>query len=445
MMNSNPVVPLEVSPGSKLRGVVRAPGDKSISHRALIVAALATGRSRLTGLLMSDDVRRTVDALTKFGIRVTDSGRDSVFVDGTGISGFMEPSGPIDLGNSGTAARLLMGVAAGNPIRAVFVGDESLSTRPMGRVIAPLRQMGAKISVTGNGGLPAIIQGADPLLPMSYRLPVASAQVKSAVLLAGLHAPGTTSVIEATETRDHTEKLLKNFGADVRIESTGSERRISVIGQPELLAQEVSIVGDPSSAAFPLVAGLVTGGSEVCVEGVGVNKTRTGLFDCLRQMGADLEIISRGIVCGEPIADITARSSRLKGIVVPADRVPRMVDEYPILAVAAARAEGETVMHGLGELRVKESNRFASIVEGLVNCGVKVQVLEDTITIAGNKDIEASHQPAEIRTFGDHRMAMAFTVMGLASKKALIIDDMSMVVTSYPEFKRDMVALGAAI
>ena len=445
MMNSKTVVPLEVFPSSKLRGAIRAPGDKSISHRALILAALATGRSRLTGLLMSDDVRGTVDALMKFGIRVTRSDGDSVFVDGAGIAGFMEPSGAIDLGNSGTAARLLMGVAAGNPIRAIFVGDKSLSSRPMGRVITPLRQMGASITVAENGGLPTTVQGAEPLLPMNYRLPVASAQVKSAILLAGLHAPGTTSVTEATETRDHTEKLLEKFGADVRIEVIGGERRISVVGQPELFAQEVSIVGDPSSAAFPLVAALVTRGSEICVEGVGVNKTRTGLFDCLRQMGADLEIISRGIVCGEPIADITARSSSLKGIEVPADRVPRMVDEYPILAVAAARAEGETVMHGLGELRVKESNRLASIIEGLVNCGVKVQESGDTITITGTEDIEVSQKPAEISTYGDHRIAMAFTVMGLASRKALIIDDMSMVGTSYPGFTKDMAELGAAI
>jgi len=394
---------------------------------------------------MSDDVRRTVDALRKFGIRVTEPVGDSVFVDGAGIAGFMEPSGPIDLGNSGTAARLLMGVAAGNPIRAIFVGDKSLSARPMGRVITPLRQMGADISVTGKGGLPATIQGADPLFPTSYRLPVASAQVKSSILLAGLHAPGTTSVVETTETRDHTEKLLKNFGADVRIELIGSGRKISVIGQPELFPQEVSIVGDPSSAAFPLVAALVTRGSEVCVEGVGINRTRTGLFDCLREMGADLEIISRGIVCGEPIADITARSSSLKGIEVPADRVPRMVDEYPILAVAAARAEGETVMHGLGELKVKESNRLASILEGLVNCGVKVRESGDTITVTGTEAIGDSQQPSEISTYGDHRIAMAFTVMGLVSRKALIIDDMSMVGTSYPGFTKDMVALGAAI
>ena len=269
--------------------------------------------------------------------------------------------------------------------------------------------------------------------------------MKSSILLAGLHAPGITSVIEATETRDHTEKLLRNFGADVRIELMGSGRRISVIGQPELSAQEVSIVGDPSSAAFPLVAALLTRRSEVCVEGVGINKTRTGLFDCLHQMGADLEIISRGIVCGEPIADITARSSSLRGIEVPAAHVPRMVDEYPILAVAAARAEGETIMHGLGELRVKESNRLASILEGLINCGVNVQESGDTITITGTEDNRVSQQPAEISTYGDHRIAMAFTVMGLASKKALVIDDMSMVGTSYPGFTKDMVALGAAI
>lgn len=444
-MSSKALEPMKVFTSDKLRGLIQAPGDKSISHRALIVAALATGRSRLTGLLTSDDVRGTMSALKQFGVTISEGDGNSVVVDGVGVAGFIEPSGPLDLGNSGTGTRLLIGAAAGNPIRSVFVGDESLSARPMNRVVAPLKQMGATIDVSSSGGLPVIVEGADPLMPIKYDMPVASAQVKSSILLAGLHAPGTTTVIEARETRDHTERLLKIFGADVEVEELGSRRQISVVGQSELLAQEFHVAGDPSSAAFPLVAALITEDSEVCIEGVGINKTRTGLLDCLRQMGADIEVVSKGVVFGEPVADITARSSKLRGVKVPENYVPRMIDEYPILAVAAAHAEGETVMHGLGELRVKESDRFKSIMEGLVTFGVEVQEIGDSITIQGCRGSPLPKHSVTIKTYGDHRIAMAFVVMGLTSHNQVIIDDMSMVATSYPGFRDDMASLGAVI
>jgi len=339
----------------------------------------------------------------------------------------------------------LMGVVAGNPITAVFVGDESLSGRPMGRVVNPLRKMGAGISLSGGVGLPATVGGTKTLIPIEYQLPVASAQVKSSILLAGLHCPGVTSVIEDRLTRDHTENLLAKFGADVQVETFDDGRHVCISGQPELIPQDLDIVGDPSSAAFPLVAALLTENSEVCVKGVGVNKTRTGLFDRLQEMGADLQVVPRGAVGGELVADITARTSALKGIEVSGDQAPSMIDEYPILAVAAARAEGPTVMQGLGELRVKESNRFTAIIEGLTKCGVKVQEQGDTMTIIGGGGRSSGRHMPKISTHGDHRIAMAFFVMGLTCSQPIMIDDMSMVATSYPGFSEDMALLGVRL
>ena len=444
-MRENAVTPIEVSSSGKLRGAFSAAGDKSISHRALIVAALAAGSSQLRGLLMSDDVRCTMGALRQLGIKISESDMNTVVVYGAGIGGFTDPVGPLNLGNSGTAARLLMGVVAGNPITAAFVGDESLSTRPMGRVVTPLREMGAEIGLSAEGGLPATVMGRKTLLPIRYHLPVASAQVKSAILLAGLHCPGVTSVTEDRLTRDHTENLLEKFGVDVHVEALDGGRHISISGQSELIPQDLDIAGDPSSAAFPLVAALLTPDSEVCVKGVGVNGTRTGLFDCLREMGADLQVVARGIVGGEPVADITARTSALKGITVHGHQAPRMIDEYPILAVAAARADGPTVMQGLGELRVKESNRFASIIEGLTKCGIKVEEEGDSMTIVGDRRGPSWSSMPNICTYGDHRIAMAFFVMGLTCPQPIKIDDMSMVGTSYPGFSQDMAALGVRL
>ena len=439
------MTPIEVSSNNNLCGVLSGSGDKSISHRDLIIAALSAGCSRLTGLLMSDDVRCTIEALRQLGIQISEPEGSSVFVHGAGIGGLIDPVGPLNLGNSGTAARLLMGVVAGNPIEAVFIGDESLSRRPMGRVVGPLTDMGASISLSKSGGLPATVKGKDSLLPIEYHLPIASAQVKSSILLAGLHCPGVTSVTEDRRTRDHTENLLAKFGADVQVEALNGGHHICISGQPELVPQDLVIAGDPSSAAFPIVAALLTKDSEVCVKGVGVNRTRMGLFDCLREMGADLQVISRGAVGGEPVADITARTSALKGINVSADRAPSMIDEYPILAVAAACADGATVMQGLGELRVKESNRFASIVEGLTKCGVKVEEEGDVMTIIGGESRASWRQMPKILTHGDHRIAMAFFVMGLTCPYPITIDDMSMVATSYPGFADDMALLGVRL
>ena len=444
-MGKNAVTPIEVSSNNNLCGVLSGSGDKSISHRALIIAALSAGCSRLTGLLVSDDVRCTIDALRQLGIQISESNGNSVLVHGAGIGGLTDPVGPLNLGNSGTAARLLMGVVAGNPITAVFIGDESLSGRPMDRVVKPLSDMGASISLSEGGGLPATVRGKNSLIPIEYHLPVASAQVKSSILLAGLHCPGVTSVTEDRLTRDHTENLLAKFGADVQVEALNGGRQVHVSGQPELISQDLVIAGDPSSAAFPIVAALLTKNSEVCVKGVGVNRSRMGLFDCLKEMGADLQVVSRGATGGEPIADITARTSALKGINISADRAPSMIDEYPILAMAAACADGATVMEGLGELRVKESNRFTSIVEGLTKCGVKVEEKGDVMTIAGGEGRARWRHMPKIRTHGDHRIAMAFFVMGLTCPQPITIDDMSMVATSYPGFPDDLALLGARL
>ncbi|MEE2694213.1 MAG: 3-phosphoshikimate 1-carboxyvinyltransferase [Pseudomonadota bacterium] len=444
-MRQDAVTSIEVSSGSKLCGVLASSGDKSISHRALIVAALSAGRSRLTGLLMSDDVRCTIGVLRQLGTQISDSDGNSVVVYGTGIGGLMDPVAPLNFGNSGTAARLLMGVVAGNPVTAVFVGDESLSSRPMERVVDPLRKMGASIDLREGAGLPATVGGRGTLTPIDYRLPVASAQVKSSILLAGLHCPGVTSVREDRLTRDHTENLLAKFGADIQVEELDGGYRVCLSGQPELISQDLEVVGDPSSAAFPLVAALLTEGSEVCVKGVGINRTRIGLFDCLREMGADLQVVPRGIVGGEPVGDITARTSALRGIKVVGERAPSMIDEYPILAVAAAHADGVTVMQGLAELRVKESNRFSSIIEGLTKCGVKVEEEGDALTIFGGEAKSSGGRMPKICTHGDHRIAMAFFVMGLTCPRPIMIDDMSMVATSYPRFIADMEFLGVRL
>ena len=437
--------PLRAFPTSALQGAIRAPGDKSISHRALILAALSAGCSRITGLLTADDLIHTVGALRQCGVIITVDDRHDYVVEGLGVTGLSEPSDVINLGNSGTAARLLMGVVAGHPMQVIFTGDESLRSRPMNRVAEPLVQMGALVKTTRDGGLPALVSGAAPPLPITYRQPVPSAQVKSAVLLAGLSAPGQTTVIESVPTRDHTEKLLKVFGAQITVKEEGGESHVTLVGQPELRAQNVVVPGDPSSAAFPLVAALITPDSEVLVRGVGMNERRTGLFQCLREMGAELEITSVGSVGGEPIADLTARTSRLRAVEVSAERAPSMIDEYPILAVAAACANGSTVMHGLGELRVKESDRLTAVVKGLNNCGVEAFADGETLTVIGAGPNNAPVGAGKIMTHQDHRVAMAFLTLGLASGQAVIVDDGSMITSSYPGFVEDMTLLGATI
>jgi 3-phosphoshikimate 1-carboxyvinyltransferase len=437
------VTPLTSGTAGALTGRLRVPGDKSMSHRALILASLAIGRSHVRGLLEGDDVLRTAAAMGALGASLV-RGQDGAWrIDGVGIGGLAEPDEVLDLGNSGTGARLLMGVVAAHDMTAFFTGDASLRRRPMARVAEPLSRMGARFIAREGGRLPLAVIGAAAPLPIEYRLPVPSAQVKSAVLLAGLGAPGTTTVIEPLATRDHSERLLRHFGAAVRVTPEGEGRRIELTGQPELRAADFTVPGDPSSAAFPMVAALLMPGSQVVIEGVGVNPLRTGLFDTLREMGADLAFSNERIEGGEPIADIAVRQTRLEGVEVPAERAPRMIDEYPILAVAAACARGRTVMHGLAELRVKESDRLGAIAQGLAQCGVNVAVSGDRLTVEG-----ADAPPpggAAIATRLDHRIAMAFLVLGMAARHPVRIDDGETIGTSFPGFVALMNGLGAQL
>ena len=438
------MTPLISGGPAALNGRVRVPGDKSMSHRALILASLAIGRSQIRGLLEGEDVLRTGAAMRALGAPV-ERGKDGVWtVDGVGIGGLGEPEDMLDFGNSGTGARLVMGLVAAHPVTAFFTGDASLRRRPMARVAEPLTRCGARIVARDGGRLPLAVVGAASPLPITYRLPVPSAQVKSAVLLAGLNAPGETTVIEALATRDHTERMLHHFGGTVRVErGTAGEQRITVLGQQELSAADVVVPGDPSSAAFPIVAALLMPGSQVVIEGVGVNPLRTGLFETLREMGAELSLINERIEAGEPVADLALRASALNGVEVPAERAPRMIDEYPVLAVAAAFARGRTVMHGLAELRVKESDRLGAIARGLAACGVDVAVSGDTLAVTGTG--APPRGGGSITTQLDHRIAMAFLVLGMAAQNPTRIDDGETINTSFPGFVALMNGLGAAI
>ena len=426
-----------------LAGTIRVPGDKSISHRALMLGALAIGRTEITGLLQGEDVLATAAALNALGATVArlDDGRWTV--DGIGVGALAEPEDVLDLGNSGTAARLLLGMLATHPITAFVTGDASLRRRPMGRVVEPLNRFGARFVAREGGRLPLAVSGAANPIPISYRLPVPSAQVKSAVLLAGLNTPGETTVIEPQPTRDHTERMLRHFGATVIIEAEESGRRITVEGFPELAAALITVPGDPSSAAFPLVAALIVPGSEVTAEGVGINPLRAGLLECLREMGADITLLNPREEGGEPVADIRARAGTLTGADIPAERAPRMIDEYPILAVAAACARGRTVMRGLSELRVKESDRLSGIAEGLAGCGVNVAIEGDDLIVDGAGNLPAGD--ALIATRLDHRIGMAFLVLGLAANQPVRIDDATPIATSFPGFIELMRGLGALI
>ncbi len=438
------MTPLTSGTASALNGRLRAPGDKSVSHRALILGALAIGRTQVSGLLEGEDVLRSAAAMRALGAGIERSSEGSWTIDGIGLSGLNEPQDVLDLGNSGTGARLLMGLVASHPITTFFTGDTSLRRRPMARVAEPLERIGARILAREGGRMPLAVIGACSPLPIVYRLPVASAQVKSAVLLAGLNAPGETSVIEPQPTRDHSEHMLRHFGAAVSsAEEPDGARRITLKGQPELRAADLAVPGDPSSAAFPAVAALLLPGSQVVIEGVGVNPLRTGLYDTLQAMGAELHFGNARVAAGEPVADLTLRASALCGVEVPADRAPRMIDEYPILAVAAACARGRTVMHGLGELRVKESDRLAAVAQGLAACGVSVDVVGDTLAVEG----QGGPPPggAAIATKLDHRIAMAFLVLGMAARQPVRVDDGDTIATSFPGFVAAMNGLGAAI
>jgi 3-phosphoshikimate 1-carboxyvinyltransferase len=426
-----------------LSGRVRVPGDKSISHRSLMLSALAVGTSHIEGLLEGEDVLATAAAMRAMGATIVRED-GAWLVDGVGVGGLLQPAQALDMGNSGTSTRLLMGLVASHPITATFIGDASLSKRPMARVTVPLGLMGAEVTASPGTTLPLMLRGLCPAVPITYRLPVASAQVKSAVLLAGLNAPGITRVIEPVPTRDHSERMLAGFGAKLEIGEEDGARIIAIHGEAELKPQHIVVPGDPSSAAFPVVAALLVPGSDVIVENVGLNPTRAGLFRVLREMGGSIEELNPRDVGGEPVADLRVRGSALRGVEVPPEIVPSMVDEFPILFVAAALAEGRTVTRGLEELRVKESDRLALMARGLARLGVRLEESADGLVIEGSGGAPlATDGPVEIAAELDHRIAMSFAVAGMASANTVTIDDMAPVATSFPGFTAMMQSLGA--
>ncbi len=431
---------LTARPGHPLIGRVKAPGDKSISHRALLLGAMASGATTVEGLLEGQDVLHTAQAMRLFGAEVTQTGPGNWRVEGKG--GFSEPADIIDCGNAGTGVRLIMGAASGYALAATFTGDASLRGRPMGRVLTPLGQMGASWTGRSGGRLPLTLQGGN-LSAIQYRLPVASAQVKSAVLLAGLNAKGEVVVEEPEATRDHTERMLRAFGAKVEVEDKAGLRLIRLVGGQALTGTHVRAPGDPSSAAFPIVAALITPGSDVTVEGVMLNPLRAGVFTTLQDMGADLTITNLREESGEPVGDLTARYSALKGVTVPPDRAPAMIDEYPILAVAAAFATGTTIMRGIGEMRVKESDRIALMAAGLKACGVDLEEEPEGLIVHGQG--KAPKGGGTVTTKGDHRIAMAHLVLGLAAQSGVTVDEPGMIATSFPTFHSLMTGLGGQI
>lgn len=426
-----------------LWGSVTVPGDKSISHRSLMLSALAVGESRVEGLLEGEDVLATAAALRAMGAAIDRSEEGVWTVHGVGVGGLLQPETALDMGNSGTSTRLLMGLVASHPITVTFTGDASLSGRPMGRVIDPLSDMGAQITASPGGRLPLMVRGLCPAVPLSYRLPVASAQVKSAVLLAGLNTPGITTVIEPVATRDHSERMLKGFGADLWVEEDSDGARIIRLrGEADLKPQQIIVPGDPSSAAFPVVAALLVPGSDVTIRNVGINPTRDGLFRILRAMGGHIEYINMREVGGEPVADLHVKASTLQGIDIGPAIAPSMIDEFPILFVAAALAQGRTVTRGLEELRVKESDRLATMAQGLRAIGAQVEETEDGLIIDGTGG-EPLTGGGPVATKLDHRIAMSFAIAGLVSRNGVEIDDMNPVQTSFPVFQTLLGELGA--
>jgi len=434
--------PLEARQSGPLTGNVRVPGDKSISHRALILGGLAVGETRVSGLLEGEDVLNTAKAMRSLGAKVERTGPFAWSVRGVGVAGFAQPPAALDFGNSGTGCRLVIGAVAGCPIRAEFDGDASLRSRPMRRVLDPLELMGARVGASQQGGrLPLTLDGARDPLPIVYRTPVASAQIKSAVLLAGLAAPGVTTVIETEASRDHTELMLKHFGAQIVSTPEGRHgRRIDLTGQPELHGAEVVVPADPSSAAFPMVAALIVEGSDIVLSDVMTNPLRTGLLQTLREMGASIEQSELRGDAGEPMAQFRVRASKLRGVEVPPERAPSMIDEYLVLAVAASFAEGTTIMRGLHELRVKESDRLAATAAMLRVNGVKVEISDDDLIVEGRGHVEGG---GLVATHMDHRIAMSALVMGLASDRPVKVDDTAFIATSFPDFIPMMRALGA--
>ena len=430
-------------PAAGLRGAVAVPGDKSISHRALMFGALAVGETRITGLLEGEDVLRTAHAMRLLGAHVENHGSGRWSVAGRGIGGMVEPADMLDMGNSGTAARLLCGILASHPIFSVMTGDSSLRGRPMRRVTEPLAATGARFTSREGGRLPLAIEGAADCLPLEYTMPVASAQVKSAILLAGLNARGITRVTEPAATRDHTENMLRHFGAEIAVETEGAGRIIHLTGQPELLGADVEVPGDPSSAAFPMAAALLVPGSRLRLDGVGLNPLRTGLLLCLAEMGAGIAVENRRIAGGEPVGDLVVSHGALRAIDVPPDRAPSMIDEYPILAVIAAFAAGTTRLRGLAELRVKESDRLAATAAMLSANGVAVEIEGDDLIVHGTGGPPAGGGP--VATHMDHRIAMSALVLGQGATQPVRIDDGAFIDTSFPHFFSVMRELGAVL
>ena len=430
--------PRRFLPTGPLTGRIRVPGDKSISHRSIMLGALAVGETRVTGLLEGEDVLSTAAAMRAMGATIERDADGMWHVHGVGVGGLLQPQQALDMGNSGTSTRLLMGLVASHPITATFVGDASLSKRPMGRVIDPLSTMGAEFTASPGGRLPLTLRGISPAVPIAYRLPVASAQVKSAILLAGLNTPGITTVVEPIPTRDHSERMLRGFGAELSVDlADDGARVIKVRGEAELKPQDIVVPGDPSSAAFFVVAALLVEGSDLVVENVGLNPTRAALFDVLRLMGGSIEELDRREVGGEPVADLRVRHSLLTGIDVDPAVVPSMVDEFPILFVAAALAKGRTVTTGLEELRVKESDRISAMRAALELAGATVTETEDGLIIdgTGGHPLPGTPEGASVVTHLDHRIAMAMAIAGIASKRGVEVDDTRPIATSFPVFE----------
>lgn len=438
-----PAMKLRASPHAELVGTVRVPGDKSISHRSLMFAALAVGTSRIEGLLEGEDVLATAHALRRLGVVVERTGPGAWRVQGVGVGGLQEPDDLLDMGNAGTGARLLLGLLAGHDHTSFLTGDASLRSRPMARVVEPLSRMGARFVTRSRTRLPLAVTGSRALVPIRWSSPVASAQVKSAILLAGLHTAGETTVVEPLPSRDHTERMLAHMGASVRSAPVEGGHAVTITGLPELSPTSFVVPGDPSSAAFPVVAALLAPAAEVRIEAVCVNPLRTGLFTTLREMGAALELADERTIGGEQVADLVVRAGPLHGVEVPAERAPSMIDEYPVLAVAAAFARGTTVMRGLSELRVKESDRLQTMADGLAACGVRVEVVGDDLIVHG----DGSRPPggARIDARLDHRIAMSFLVLGGAAREAVLVEGAEAIATSFPGFTTLMGGLGAAI
>ena len=432
--------PRRFRPSGPLKGEIRVPGDKSISHRSIMLGALAVGETRITGLLEGEDVLATAAAMRAMGASVERTGEGAWSVHGVGVGALLQPEAPLDMGNSGTSTRLLMGLVSTHAIETQFFGDASLSGRPMGRVIDPLSQMGAAFEASEGGKLPLTVRGANPAVPIEYRLPVASAQVKSAVLLAGLNTPGITTVIEPVPTRDHSERMLRGFGADLSVEevngANGLDRVIRIRGEAELKPQVIEVPGDPSSAAFFMVAALIVPGSELLIRNVGLNPTRAGLVHVLRAMGGSIEELNAREVGGEPVADLLVKHSALKGIDVDPAVAPSMIDEFPVLFVAAALAQGTTRTSGLDELRVKESDRIAAMAAALSVAGARVTETEDGLTIEGTGgELLRGSANSRVKTHLDHRIAMSMAVAGLASRDGVLLDDTRPIATSFPMFE----------